>query len=83
MDAKGSVKDEDWTLPKIAQAIRKSQDFYELPKTKQKEYKADVIEQFFMKNNFYKGLCYNDSHKHAWRIRDWRLKPQEEEDGDD
>ena len=82
MDAKGNIKDEDWTLPKVAQAIRKSQEFYELPKTKQKEYKAEVIEQFFMKNNFYKSSCYNDTNKHAWRMRDWRLKPKEDEESD-
>jgi phage/plasmid-associated DNA primase len=80
LDAKGNLKDEDWTLPKIAQAIRKSQDFYELPKSKQKEYKAEKIEDFLMKNNFYKSSCYNDTNKHAWRMRDWRLKPVEEEE---
>lgn len=77
---KGKLEDEDWTLSKIAGHIRKSQDFYELPKSKQKEYKAEVIEQFFMKNNFYKTSCYNDTNKHAWRMRDWRLKPREEEE---
>jgi phage/plasmid-associated DNA primase len=74
--------DEDWTLPKIASHIRKSKDFAELPKSKQKEYKAEDIEQFFMKNNFYKSVCYNDTNKHAWRIRGWRLKPEEEEEDD-
>ena len=77
LDAKDNPKDEDWTLPKVAQAIRKSHDFFELPKSKQKEYKAEVIEHFFIKNNFYKSSCYNDSNKHAWRMRDWRLKPVE------
>jgi phage/plasmid-associated DNA primase len=80
LDAKGNEKDEDWTFHKIAQAIRNSQEFYELPKSKQKEYKAVVIEEFFMKNSFYKSDCYNDTHKHAWRMRNWRLKPKEEED---
>lgn len=80
IDYKGNNKDEDWTLSKIAQAIRKSQDFYELPKTKQKEYKAEVIEEFFRKNNFYKSSVYMDTNKHALRMRDWRLKPREEED---
>lgn len=83
LDSKGKIKDEDWTLSKIAQAIRKSPDFYELPKLKQKEYKAEVIEAFFMKNNFYKSSCYNDTNKHAWRMRDWRLKPKEEEEESD
>jgi hypothetical protein len=79
---KGKVEDEDWTLKKIAGHIRKSKDFYELPKSRQKEYKAEVIEAFFIKNNFYKSLCYNDTNKHAWRMRDWRLKPQEYEEED-
>lgn len=78
VDAKGKLCDEDWTLPKIAQAIRKSQEFYELPKSKQKEYKAEVIESFFMKNNVYKAACYNDTNKHAWKMRGWREKPVDE-----
>jgi phage/plasmid-associated DNA primase len=81
-NAKGDKEDEDWTLPKIAQGIRKSREFYELPKSKQKEYKAEVIQDFLMKNNFYKSSCYNVPNKHAWLMRDWRLKPQEE-DGDE
>jgi len=76
---KGEIEDKDWTISKIAGHIRKSQDFYELPKTKQKEYKVDVIEKFFMKNNFYKISCYYNSDTHAWRMRDWRLKLKEEE----
>lgn len=79
---KGNIEDEDWTLAKIAGHIRKSQEFYELPKSKQKEYKAEVIETFFMKNNFYKSACYNDPKRHAWRMRDWRLKPREDEEED-
>jgi len=75
--------DDDWTLSKISATIRKSREFAELPKSKQKEYKAEVVEAFFMKNNFYKSSCYNDLNKHAWRMRDWRLKPVEEEDEDD
>jgi len=83
LDAKGNKSKEDWTLAKIAQAIRKDKEFFELSKEKQKEYKATVVEEFFMKNNFYKSSCYNDTHKHAWRMRDWRLKPRENEDEDD
>ena len=33
-----------------------------------------------MKNNFYKNACYNDTNKHAWKMRDWRLKPEEEDE---
>lgn len=77
---KGVISDEDWTLSKIALAIRKSSEFYDLPKSKQKEYKADMIEEFFRKNNFYKSNVYTDSHSHSIKMRDWRLKPKEEED---
>lgn len=77
---KGATCDEDWTLSKIALAIRKSSEFYDLPKSKQKEYKAEVIEEFFRKNNFYKSSVYTDTHSHSIKMRDWRLKPKEEED---
>jgi phage/plasmid-associated DNA primase len=74
-DWKGNANDDDWTLSKIAQAIRKSTEFYDMPKKKQKEYSAEVIEEFFRKNNFYKTSVYTDTNKHALRMRDWRLKP--------
>jgi len=76
---KGDLKDEDWTLPKVVGVIRKSSDFYELPKPKQKEYKADVVEEFFKKNSFYKSSIYMDTDKHAFRMKNWRLKPREED----
>jgi hypothetical protein len=79
---KGDDEDGDWTLPKIAGHIRKASEFYDLPKSKQKEYKAEVIEEFFRKNNFYKSSIYTDTNKHALRMRDWRLKPVEEEEED-
>jgi len=76
---KGKLEDEDWTLPKVVGLIRKSPDFYELPKPKQKEYKADVVEEFFKKNSFYKSSVYMDTDKHAFRMKNWRLKPREED----
>jgi phage/plasmid-associated DNA primase len=76
---KGDKEDEDWTLSKIAGHIRKSPEFYDLSKSKQKEYKAEVIEEFFRKNNFYKSSVYTDTNKHALRMRDWRLKLVEAE----
>ena len=72
---KNENKDEDWTLVKIAGSIRKEKEFYDLPKSKQKEYKAEVIEEFFCKNNFYRSSVYTDTHTHAKRMKDWRLKP--------
>ena len=74
---KSEKNDDDWTISKIAQAIRKSPEFYDMPKKKQKEYSAEVIEEFFRKNNFYKTSVYTDTNKHALRMRDWRLKPVE------
>lgn len=77
---KNEPNDGDWSLAKIAQAIRKAPEFYDLPKSKQKEYKAEAIEEFFRKNNFYKTSVYTDTHKHALFMRDWRLKPVEIEE---
>lgn len=77
---KGEIEDRDWTLPKIAGHIRKSPDFNELPKKLQKEYKADVIIEFFCKNNFYKSIVYTDTIRHAFCMKDWRLKVVEEDD---
>lgn len=71
---KNEKSDTDWSLAKIAQEIRKSTEFYELPKMKQKEYKAEAIEEFFRKNNFYKSNVYPDNNKHALLLREWRLK---------
>ena len=82
-DWRGTLCDEHWTLAKIAQAIRKSSDFFDLPKKKQKEYTADVIEEFLRKNSFYKSSVYMDSHTHAFRMRDWRLKLKEQEESFD
>jgi phage/plasmid-associated DNA primase len=79
---KGKPEDEDWTLSKIAGQIRKSSEFHDLPKSKQKEYKAEVIEEFFRKNNFYKSSVYTDTNKHALRMRGWRLKIVEDEEED-
>ena len=80
---KGDPADADWSLAKIAQVIRKSPEFYDLDKKKQKEYKAEVIEEFFRKNNFYKSSVYTDTHKHALFMRGWRLKPVEAVESDD
>jgi phage/plasmid-associated DNA primase len=80
---KGNIVDEDWTLSKVVGHIRKSAEFFELPKTKQKEYKIEVVEEFFKKNNFYKSSVYMDTNKHALKLRDWRLKLKVEEDEDD
>ena len=77
---KGEPKDEDWTVSKIAGAIRKSADFFELPKSKQKEYKAEAIEDFFRNNNFYRSAFYIDRHSHSTKLRDYRLKIVEEEE---
>ena len=80
---KGDVKNEDWTLTKIANTIRKSPVFFELPKRKQKEYSADEIVNFFRKNTFYKSYVYENSNKHTVLMRDWRLKPVEEDEDDE
>lgn len=76
---KGEVVDEDWSLAKIAQVIRKSKDFYELPKSKQKDYKAETIVEFFNKNKIYRALVYVDTHTKMVKIKNWRLKVVEEE----
>ena len=80
---KGNAEDADWSLSKVVGHIRKSAEFFELPKSKQKEYKAEDIEEFFKKNNFYKSSVYMDTNKHALKLRDWRLKLKVEEDEDD
>ena len=79
-DWKGNTWDEDWSLPKRAGYIA---DFYELPKSKQKEFKAEVIEEFFRNDNVYKSSVYTDAHRHTLKMRDWRLKPQEVDENDD
>lgn len=79
---KGAKEDTDWTLSKVALHIRKSPDFMDLSKQKQKEYKTEVIEEFFCKNNFYKSSIYMNENKHAIMLRDWRLKVEIAEEKD-
>jgi phage/plasmid-associated DNA primase len=76
---KNEPEDQDWSLAKIAQAIRKSNEFFELSKKKQKEYTADAIEEFFCKNNFYKSSIYADSNKHTKKMKEWRRKIETED----
>jgi phage/plasmid-associated DNA primase len=83
MNWKNEESDTDWTLAKIAQAVRKAPDFYDLPPKKQKEYKAEVIEEFFRKNSFYKTSVYMNTDRHALFMRDWRKKPAEDNSDDD
>ena len=82
-DWKGDKNDEDWSLPKIAQALRKSNEFYDLDKKKQKEYKAAYIAEFFRKNHVYKSSVYTDTGKHALFLRDWRLIPRTDEEDEE
>jgi hypothetical protein len=77
---KGETEDADWTISKIASHIRKTQDFYDLPKEKKKEYTAKDVEDFFRTNKFYKSYVYMNTDKHAWVMRNWRLKPEEKEE---
>jgi phage/plasmid-associated DNA primase len=81
-DSKGNASDENWTLSKIAGVILKSQEFYDLDKKKQKEYKATgVVSDFFMTNKLYKSWCYKG--KNNLELKGWRLKPAVEEDEDE
>jgi len=72
---KGVICDEDWTLAKIAQQLRKSNEFMDLPKKRQKEYTAEAIEDFLKKNSFYRGSVYKDTNAHSAKMKDYRLKP--------
>lgn len=75
LNSKGDKEDKDWSICKIIGAIRKSSDFFELPKKKQKEYDIKTITEFLQKNNFYKPYIYGDLHTKQHLMRDWRLKP--------
>lgn len=71
---KGAPCNEDWTISKIAQRIRTSIEFRELPKIRQKEYTSEYVKTFFCKNKMYKKAYYHDSHSKMDFMRDWRLK---------
>jgi len=79
---KGDASDEDWSLSKIAQALRKCPEFYDLEKKKQKEYKAEVIEEFFRKNSFYKSSVDTNTNRHCLVLKGWRLKPKMDNEDD-
>lgn len=76
----GKAENADWTLSKIAGAIRKSSEFKELSKSKRDEYTAKEIQDFFVKNKIYKRQVYGDHHNHTWKMKGWRLRPVKEEE---
>jgi hypothetical protein len=75
------VDDTDWSLSKIAQKLRGTEQFFELSPTKRKELSAKNIEDFFTKNAMYKSSVYHDPHRKAHLLRGWRLKAVELEEG--
>ena len=79
LNHKREPSDEDWTLPKIASAIKNSPEFYALSPSRKKEYSAKgVIEDFFRTNKIYKSSVYNDTHNKQWKMRGWGQKREEE-----
>ena len=83
-NAKASLKDEDWTLQAIANQIRGSREFIELPQRKKKDMKAEHIKNFFHTNRFYKKSVHHDRHNKQVLLKGWRLKLEDvEEDVED
>lgn len=72
---KREPEDADWSISKIAQHIRKSSEFYDLPRKTKEEQTNKKVEEFFQTNKLYKVDCYNDTHSHTFKMKDWRLKP--------
>jgi phage/plasmid-associated DNA primase len=77
---RGEQLDEDWTDVKIAERIRKSEQFKTLSKYKKAQFTKEAIIKFFKTNVFYREAYYEDTHNHAWRLRDWRLRLSEDEE---
>jgi hypothetical protein len=67
-------EESDWTLQKIQQFLRNTEEFKALPKFKQKENNKERIIEFFKINNLYKDNVYFNSDKHAFLLRNYRLK---------
>lgn len=82
LNSKGGFEDEDWTLSKVVKKIRESPEFFEISKIKRKEFSTNACEEFFKKNSFYKESVYMDSHTHAFRMKNWRSRPKEEDEDD-
>ena len=76
---KGEDEDKDWTLKKVCAVILRSNDFKDLTKEKKKEYTTEKVVEFFKKNKFYKNSIYYNSSLKSDYIKDWRLKPMEDE----
>lgn len=71
---------EEITLAKVTTTIRHHESFKLLPKMKQREYSAQYIKEFILKNKFFKKYIREDHHTKQTYLCDWKLINEEEEE---
>ncbi len=70
---------EEITLAKVTTTIRHHDSFKLLPKTKQREYSAQYIKEFMLKNKFFKKYIREDHHTKQTYLCGWKLLTEDEE----
>lgn len=70
---------EELTLAKVTTTIRHHESFKLLPKAKQREFSAQYIKEFIMKNKFFKKYIREDHHTKQIYLCGWKLINEEEE----
>jgi hypothetical protein len=70
---------EDLTLAKATTTIRHHESFKLLPKAKQREFSAQYIKDFVLKNKFFKKYIKEDYHTKQIYLIGWKLIKEEEE----
>jgi phage/plasmid-associated DNA primase len=70
---------EELTLAKATTTIRHHETFKLLPKAKQREYSAQYIKEFVLKNKFFKKYIKEDYHTKQIYLTGWKLIKEEDE----
>ena len=78
--AEGDDDVEELTLAKVTTTIRHHETFKLLPKQKQREYSAQYIKEFVLKNKFFKKYIKEDYHTKQTYLCGWKLIIEEEEE---
>ena len=71
--------EDDITLSKATTTIRHHESFKLLPKLKQREFTAQYIKEFMLKNKFFKKYIKEDYHTKQTYLCGWKLIIEDEE----
>ena len=80
-NAKGDIRDEDWTVAQIVKKIRSSDVFMSLPRKEKysNEWSAKAMKEFFKTSEFYKKYATFRAGNKTTVLKGWRLRDGAEE----